>query len=156
MIFPLLVGCDPSAPPPPLPDTPPPATFAGSGWEELAAMDPRQPVPMPATMASHQKQQMRDHLVAIQGVMAGLAADDLPAVRAAALRLGTSPEMSATCERMGAEAEGFTERALDFHHRADAIAAAAEAGDRGAVIAATADTLHACTACHERFRQEVR
>ncbi|MCB9685769.1 MAG: cytochrome c [Alphaproteobacteria bacterium] len=139
------------------PPTPPAdPTFAVTGWETLAGMDHRQPVPMPAMMALHQKKQMRGHLVVVQEVLAGLAADDLAAVEAAAMRMGTSPEMSTMCERMGAEAEGFTDEALAFHRRADAIAAAARAGDRAGVVAATADTVQACTACHERFRQEVR
>jgi hypothetical protein len=42
-------------------------------------------------------------------------------VEAAAMKLGTSSEMAQTCEHRGAAAPGFTEQALDFHRRADAI-----------------------------------
>jgi hypothetical protein len=56
---------------------------------------------------------------------------------------------------MGAGAEGFTRLALDFHDRASAIGKAAEAGDGPQVLAATANTLQACTGCHATFRQDV-
>ena len=59
------------------------------------------------------------------------------------------------CQHMGVGAEGFTEMALDFHRRADAIGEAARAHDGAAVLRATSETLRACTACHATFRQEV-
>ena len=58
--------------------------------------------------------------------------------------MGSSPTMAMQCEHMGAGAEVFTERALDFHACADGILAAAQARDTAA-----------CTECHATYRQNV-
>lgn len=122
---------------------------------ELSALDTRQPLPLEPAMALHQKAQMRGHLEAVQQVTTALAAGDWAAVEAAAARMGSSPGMLQTCERMGAGAAGFTEQAADFHRRADNIGAAARRRDAGAVLTALSDTLAACTACHQTWRQDV-
>lgn len=98
---------------------------------------------------------MRDHLIAIEEILAGLAARDFDAVRAAASRIGYSPETEQMCEHMGAGAEGFTERALHFHRTADRIAEAAQQGDFEGSLAAVAETLATCNSCHRTFRQEL-
>lgn len=123
--------------------------------DELDALDPRTPVPLHPTMAWHQKQSMMEHLVAIQRITDGLAREDWEEVARASTLIETSAEMQQMCRHMGAGAEGFTELALDFHRRADAIGAAARAHDGPAVLRATSNTLQACTACHAAFRQEV-
>jgi len=123
--------------------------------QALSALDPRQPVPLQPRMAWHQKQNMMDHLVVIQQVTDGLLREDWQAIAAAAARIESTPQMARTCEHMGAGADGFTERALDFHERANAIGQAARAQDGRAVLRATADTLSACTGCHAAYRQEV-
>jgi hypothetical protein len=135
----------------PAPTAPPPPT----GPAALDAMDPRQPLPLLPMMALHQKEQMRSHLEAIEGVVTHLATRDWAAVEAASLRLGTSPSMAQTCEHMGAAAPAFTEAALRFHRTADTITAAARAQDADAVLRATSATLTACTTCHAAWRQQV-
>jgi hypothetical protein len=132
-----------------------PPRVAADPRDELARLDARTPVPLQPMMAWHQKQNMMQHLVAIQRVTDGLAREDGAAGADAAASIGSSPQMTRMCQHMGAGAEGFTEMALAFHERADAIAEAAGARDAAAVLRATSDTLHACTACHARFRQEV-
>ncbi len=122
---------------------------------KVAQLDGRKPLPLLPHMAVHQREQMRGHLEAIQALNAGLAVNDWVAVEAAAMKLGTSSEMAQTCEHMGAAAPGFTDQALDFHRRADAITVAAKAKDLSGVLRATSDTLTACTACHAMWRQEV-
>lgn len=142
----LLVACN----------QPPPATVAlPSAQDELNAMDGRKPLPLLPMMAEHQKEQMRGHLMVIEEIVGAMAKEDWAAVEASARRMGSSPAMAQTCEHMGAGADGFTEQALDFHSRADAIAEAARTGDRAAVLEATHHTLQACTGCHEAWRQEV-
>ena len=106
-------------------------------------------------MAWHQKQNMQDHLVAIQQITAALAHEDWDAVASAAGRIASSPQRQQQCEHMGSGADGFTARALDFHTRADAIAPAAASQDVQAVLAATSHTLEACTSCHATYRQDV-
>ena len=121
----------------------------------LDALDPRTPVPLQPMMAWHQKQNMQAHLVAIQGVTQALSREDWVAVQDAAAAIESSPHMQMQCEHMGAGADGFTELALDFHRRADAIGPAAERKDTAAVLTATADTLEACTSCHATYKQDV-
>jgi hypothetical protein len=123
--------------------------------KDLAAIDQRKPVPLQPMMAWHQKQNMMEHLVAIQRITDGLARQDWPAIARASALIETSPQMQQMCQHMGAGAEGFSELALDFHRRADAIGEAARAEDGAAVLRATAHTLEACTACHAAFRQDV-
>jgi len=118
-------------------------------------MDNRAPVPLQPMMAWHQKQNMMDHLVAIEEINTGVAAEDWPKVEAAAARIGSSPQMRMMCEHMGKGADGFTELALEFHSRADTIGEAAKAKDSTGVIRATGHTLQACTSCHAAYRQEV-
>ncbi len=147
---------EPSAP---AASTPPqasaPATAAPAPIADLYALDQRQPVPLQPMMAWHQKENMQAHLVAIQRITDGVARKDWDAVANAAAAIGSSPQMQQMCEHMGAGAPGFTERALDFHRRADAIGQAARTHDAKAVLQATAHTLEACTGCHAAYRQEV-
>jgi hypothetical protein len=69
--------------------------------------------------------------------------------------MGYSEEVGQMCTHMGAGAPGFTEQALNFHHTADTIAAAARQRDRAAVLRALGSTLQTCTGCHAKFRQSV-
>ncbi|MBZ0231171.1 MAG: hypothetical protein K8M05_02400 [Deltaproteobacteria bacterium] len=131
------------------------ARGAGHPADELADLDPRKPVPLQPMMAWHQKQNMMEHLVAIQRITDGLAREDWDEIATAASLIESSPQMQQMCQHMGAGADGFTELALDFHRRADAIGQAARARDGVAVLGATANTLQACTGCHAAYRQEV-
>ncbi len=121
----------------------------------LNQLDPRQPVPLQPMMAWHQKQNMQQHLVAVQQIVDAVARDDWDAAATAARSIGTSPQMQQMCQHMGMGAQGFTELALDFHRRADGIAEAATQRDATAVLRATSHTLQACTACHASYRQDV-
>jgi hypothetical protein len=93
--------------------------------EELTHLDARTPVPLLPVMADHQKRNMRDHLIAVQEIIVGLANSDFASIEEAAARIGFSEQMGQMCSHMGAGAPGFTEQALRFHHTADAIADAA-------------------------------
>jgi hypothetical protein len=123
--------------------------------EELDRMDGRSPVPLLPAMASHQKQNMRDHLVAIQDVVTALAIGDFGGVEAAAARIGFSQTMGQMCSHMGAGAPGFAEQAIEFHHTADRIGTAARERDGAAVLTALGSTLRACTSCHAVWKQRV-
>ncbi len=149
-LFVILMACGGPAQPP---MQPPPPT---SGPQDaLAEMDPRQPVPLQPMMAWHQKQNMMDHLVTVQQITEALAKEDWAGVIASATRIQSSEQMQQMCEHMGAGAEGFTDAALEFHRRADAIAPAAQAQDTAGVLRATAHTLKACTECHATYRQDI-
>jgi hypothetical protein len=152
-----VAGC-PNEEPAPVP-RPAPESVAHSGAcqpaEELAKLDPRAPVPLQPRMAWHQKQNMMEHLVAIQRITDGLAREDWDEVASASALIESSPRMQQMCQHMGAGASGFTEVALDFHRRAEAIGVAARAHDGAAVLRATSHTLQSCTGCHAAFRQEI-
>lgn len=123
--------------------------------QALDKLDTRIAVPLVPMMANHQRQDMRDHLLAVQEIVIAAAADDFPGVERAAARIGFSEQMGQTCAHMGAGATGFTELALTFHHSADTIAATARQRDRVAVMQALGATLQTCTGCHAAYRQNV-
>jgi hypothetical protein len=131
------------------------APSAASATDVLDRMDTRAPVPLLPMMASHQKQNMRDHLVAVQEIVAALATDDFAGVESAARRIGFSEQMGQMCTHMGAGAPGFTEQALNFHHTADRISAAARDRDRARVLTELGATLQTCTSCHAAWKQQV-
>ncbi len=150
-----LVGACTHDPPRPQAETRAPAASAAAKVDELARLDSRTPVPLLPMMANHQKQNMREHLEAIQQVVAALATNDLTAVGQAAQRLGFTPEMGQMCEHMGAGAPGFAEQAIAFHKTADRIVDAAREGDRDKVLEELSATLKTCTACHAKWKQQV-
>ena len=131
------------------------ASSAASAAAALDQLDPRAPVPLLPMMANHQKQNMRDHLVVIQEVVAALAADDFAGIERAAGRMGFSEQMGQTCTHMGAGAPGFTEQAIAFHHTTDRITAAAREQDRARVLSELSATLQTCTSCHATWKQRV-
>lgn len=136
----------------------PPSPSAEAPDEAQAALDrldTRIQVPLLPMMANHQKQNMREHLVAVQEIAIGLASDDFPAVERAAGRIGYSEQMGQMCTHMGAGAPGFTDAALEFHHTADTIAEAARRRDHDGVTRALGSTLQKCTGCHAAFKQHV-
>lgn len=156
------VACsrDQAAPNPPN-DAPAPAPGPApkptddSAQAALDRMDEREPVPLLPMMALHQKENMRDHLVAVQEIVAALATDDFAGVEKAAGRIGFSDRMAQMCTHMGAGAPGFTEHALGFHRTADRIAEAARERDRARVLTELGATLATCTSCHAKWKQKV-
>lgn len=135
--------------------TPPAPSPRLAALDALDAMDSRKPVPLIPMMAEHQKQNMRDHLLAVQEIVVALAADDFAGVEKANVRIASSPQMAQMCSHMGMGAPGFSDQALTFHQTADTIAVAAKKKDRKAVLAALGSTLATCTACHAAWKQQV-
>jgi len=127
----------------------------GDAVAAFQQMDGRKPVPLTPMMANHMRQNMRDHLVAVQEIVRASAEDDYAGIQDAAEKIGSSPQMAQMCKHMGAGAEGFTEKALGFHETADHIVAAANKEDRDAVMAALGDTLETCTGCHTEYKQQI-
>jgi cytochrome c556 len=134
--------------------TPPASVVPPSANETLDQLDQRRPVPLLPQMAQHQKESMREHLEAVQEVVAAAAVSDFEKVAVSAKRMGFSETMGRICEHMGAAAPGFTEQALGFHHAADEIAVAAKRQDVTGVLAALSKTLQTCTTCHKTYKQQ--
>ena len=157
--FLFLIGCQQPAKdhpaPPPAPSAPAAVTASSSAPHELERLDVRKPVPLLPVMAHHQKQSMREHLEAVQQIVAALAIDDFAGAEKAAKRIGFSESMGRMCEHLGAGAPGFTEHALAFHHTADGISLAAARRDKPGVLAALSATLSACTTCHASYKQQL-
>ncbi len=127
----------------------------GGAMETFHQMDTRKPVPLTPMMANHQLQNMRDHLLAVEQIVAAAAKDDFDGIKTAAERIGSSPQMRQMCNHMGAGAPGFTEQALGFHETADGIIEAAENKDREGVMTALGETLNTCTSCHAQYKQQI-
>jgi hypothetical protein len=153
----LLAGCETKEPAPVARQgtEPAAASDACQPAEALSKLDPRTPVPLQPMMAWHQKQNMMEHLEAIQRITEGLAREDWEEVASASALIESSPQMQQMCQHMGGGVPGFTELALEFHRRADAIGVAARAHDGAAVLRATSHTLKSCTGCHAAYRQEI-
>jgi hypothetical protein len=98
---------------------------------------------------------MRDHLVAIQEIVQGVATNDFDAIEKAAKRIGYSDEMGQMCTHMGAGAPGFAEQSIRFHRTADRIAESARTKERAKVLDELGTTLQTCTACHAVWKQRV-
>src|SRR4029078_4747925 len=81
----------------------------------LDSMDTRVPVPLLPIMPNHHKQNMRDHLHAVQEIVGAVGTGDFDAVARAAGTIGYSEQMGQMCNHMGAGAPGFTAQALRFH-----------------------------------------
>jgi hypothetical protein len=131
------------------------STGISEAQQALDRLDTRVAVPLLPMMANHQKQNMRDHLLAVQEIVLAAGSDDFAGVERAAGRMGYSEQMGQMCTHMGAGAPGFTEQALNFHHTADTITTAARQRDRAAVMRALGSTLQTCTGCHAVFKQSV-
>jgi len=121
----------------------------------LEVLDTRVPVPLLPHMAQHQKENMREHLIAVQDIALATARSDFVAIEQASTKLGLSPGMERMCTHMGTGAPGFTEQALAFHRSAEDIAGAARKHDSTGVMRALGATLELCTGCHATFRQKV-
>jgi cytochrome c556 len=146
-------------PPAPALAAPPVAASAApappSAEAALDQLDTRMPVPLLPHMAQHQKENMREHLLAVQEIALAAARSDFAAVEQASGKLGLSAGMERMCNHMGRGAPGFTDQALAFHRSADEIAAAARKHSSPAVMKALGTTLQLCTGCHAAFRQKV-
>ena len=152
----LLGSCSREAPlAPSATSRPPPTSSTPSAADTLDQMDKRTPVPLLPMMANHLKQNMRDHLLVVQEIVAALATDDYPRIERAVGRIGFSEQMGQMCTHMGAGAPRFTEQLLNFHHTADRIGAAAHDRDRTRVLNELGATLQTCTACHAAWKQQV-
>jgi cytochrome c556 len=115
----------------------------------------RKPLPVSPSMAAHLKEDMRDHLAAVEDILAALMREDFAGVAKAGARLGYSEAVARNCRHMGEAAPGFGDAAINFHRTADAIGEAARQGDHAAVLEALGRTLKACVDCHASYRQEV-
>jgi hypothetical protein len=135
----------------------------GAFWVEVPAKaptaadttDPRSAVRMSAAQRADLKAQMRAHLESLQATLAALAANDWPAVAAAASTL--SPSGGHGQGQMhsfrNALPEAWFSYARPMHQQFAAIAAEAAGQRRGDVaLKAVAEATAQCTGCHASFQ----
>src|SRR2546426_455959 len=94
LIVGLVIGamsCRHDVPSVPTPTASEPA--APSAVAVFDSMDERVPVPLLPVMANHQKQNMREHLAAVQGIIGAIGAKDFDGISRAASTIGYSEQM---------------------------------------------------------------
>lgn len=123
--------------------------------KNLANQDARKPVPLNATMAQHQLQNMREHLIAVQEIIAAMSERNFAGMKKAAQKLSSSPQMNMMCEHMGQGAPGYTEMGLALHKAADQLLVHADNKNYDAFVKQLNVTVKTCTSCHAQFKQQI-
>jgi hypothetical protein len=119
-----------------------------------ASGDNRIAVELPAMMQQHMLSNMRDHLAAINEILAFLGNDQLDeAAETAEQRLGMSSLKSHGASHMaGFMPEGMRQAGTSMHKAASRFALKAQEGDALTAYRALTDITAACVACHSGYR----
>ena len=100
----------------------------------------------------HQLLNMRDHLDAVQNIVALLSEEKYDeASKIAYTRLGSTTEMKLMCASFG-DAD-FEKLGLAFHKSADAMSEVFKSGDKNKSLKALSNTMNYCVQCHATYRQ---
>jgi hypothetical protein len=120
--------------------------------------DPRTAVDMPALQRALMREDMLDHLIALNEILADLSSNQLNAAAdVAETRLGLS-SMGKHAARTSGQGPGrFMPEAMrsigiGMHQSASEFAKVARGGDRDAAYQALQPVVGACVACHAGFR----
>ena len=105
-----------------------------------------------AMQKEHQLEHMRDHLEAVQAIIALLAEDKYEiASRVAYKKLGSTTEMKMMCGSFGHKQ--FETLGLEFHKSADKMSEVFKQKNKNASLQALSATMNYCKQCHKTFRQ---
>lgn len=98
--------------------------------------------------------EMRLMLEGVQGIVAGVAANDAKAVASAARGVGAGAAADVNPALMAKLPLDFKQRGMTVHGSFDELAAAIEQGtaDNNAVLLRLAEQLNRCIACHATYR----
>jgi len=126
--------------------------FAGNASN--ANDDSRQLVDLPEMMQLHMMSNMRDHLMAINEILAMMANGQLDrAAEVAESRLGMSSLESHGAGHMARfMPEGMRQAGTDMHRAASRFALKAQEGEASAAYSALSEVTSACVACHAGYR----
>jgi len=116
--------------------------------------DTRELVPLPEMMQAHMLGNMRDHLAAINEILALMAtgAGD-KAAQIAEFRLGMSSLGTHGASHMAPfMPERMRNIGTDMHHAASRFALRAQEGEPGPAFQALSEVTAACVACHSSYR----
>lgn len=120
----------------------------------LARQDTRELVEMPAPMQEHMLANMRDHLAAIDEILAALNSEDFDqAARVAEFRLGMSSLDSHGASHMARVMPAtMREMGTEMHRAASRFARTAEEGDALRAYRSLQAVTRSCVACHAAYR----
>jgi len=119
-----------------------------------SAEDRRELVELPPMMQQHMLANMRDHLAAINEILAHLASDEMDkAADVAETRLGMSSLKSHGASHMARlMPQGMRIAGTSMHKAASRFALSAQEGDVLEAYRKLGDVTAACVACHEAYR----
>jgi len=120
----------------------------------IEADDARQLVKMPEPMQAHMLGNMRDHLTALDAILAHLAAGEWSqAADVAEQRLGQSSLVAHGASHMaGYMPKAMQEIGTSMHRAASRFALRAQEGELSPAVAALKEVTAACVACHAGYR----
>ncbi|MCW8963446.1 MAG: hypothetical protein OQL16_06570 [Gammaproteobacteria bacterium] len=120
----------------------------------IAGEDARQLVKLPEMMQQHMMANMRDHLAAINEILAHMAKDELDkAADVAENRLGMSSLKSHGAGHMSRfMPEGMRQAGTGMHRAASRFSLKAQEGELLPAYRALSDITSACVACHSGYR----
>ena len=130
------------------------ASFMLSTVMTLVHADDRELVPMPVMMQQHMMANMRDHLMAINEILAALGAGEMEqAADIAELRLGMSSLDDHGASHMArVMPQGMREAGTRMHQSASRFARTAQEGDALAAYRKLTEVTASCVACHAGYR----
>lgn len=116
--------------------------------------DTREQVALPDMMQSHMLANTRDHLAALNEILASMAGGDGDkAAQIAETRLGMSSLATHGASHMAPfMPERMREIGTGMHHAASRFALRAQEGEPGPALKALSDVTAACVACHSGYR----
>lgn len=118
----------------------------------MGMVDTRTALGLPEEMKQHQLSAMRDHLEAIDAIVAFMSENKFDEASAVAhARLGLTPEMRKMCSMPGNEK--FMALGMAFHQSGDDLGDALRSGDVNVSLRALHKTMQYCTECHAGYRQ---
>ena len=120
----------------------------------MAADDPRQFVQLPDMMQQHMLSNMRDHLSALNEILANMSKGELDAAaEIAEQRLGMSSLEAHGASHMAKfMPEGMRQAGTSMHQAASRFALVAQEGDALPAYKMLSEITAACVACHSGYR----
>jgi len=118
----------------------------------IKSNDDRFSLELNAMQKEHQLVNMRDHLEAVQAIIALLAEDKYDiASKVAYKKLGSTTEMQLMCASFGNKQ--FETLGLEFHKSADKMSEVFKQKNKNASLQALSNTMNYCKQCHKTFKQ---
>ena len=121
--------------------------------QTLPSADGRQAIVLPPASRDRVLSEMRTMLASVQGVLTGLADNDMKGVAQAARVSGMAAAVDMSPQLMAALPLEFKRLGMGVHSSFDELAAAAEAGaSKNEILSRLGSQLSSCVACHASYR----